>query len=863
MTISILTASLLALSPAAMPQAGVGPELAPLDAAPAVPVPVSTGTVQHLVKVSSDPMGLLRLQRLDLDLVSVDLAGGEATLLVTDEQMEQIRGVRLTPEVLIEDLAGYYARRLTAGASEDNAGVGYGQWLNPPYGQGSMSGYYTFAEVVSVLDQLTAAYPQFVSAKSSIGQSLQGRDLWMVKVSDNPGVDEPEPEMRIDALHHAREPMGMQTTLYFLCYLLEEYGSDPVATYLLDEREIYVVPCVNPDGYEFNRLTDPVGGGLWRKNRRNNGGSTGVDLNRNYPFQWGGSGSSGSGSSETYRGAAPASEPEVQAMVQFIDSREFETSLSVHTFSDLWLAPWGYVTQYPPDWDEIGEIGDLAVADNGYVHGPASIVLYQADGVTFDYEYGVKGTYGWTPEIGNGNDGFWPLQNRIVPLAEENLTSFARTVLAAGAWLRPEAVTVTDAGDGDGSFEPGEPVDVSAFVRNSGRGDSAAATIDLATSSPFATVTTAQSSLLVPSFTTGTGAAPLQLLLDPSTPVGEVVNFTVTITEGGRAEVLDGQLTVGVRVVAAYDFEAAGDQGWTIGSPNNATTGEWTRADPIGTAAQPENDNSPSPGTRCWFTGQGSVGGGLGENDVDGGSTALFSPLFDLDGSATATLRYVRWYSNDEGASPGADVFNVDLSDDGGVSWTSAEVVGPTGAGTTGGWIEASVDIGAYVALTDQVRVRFVASDLGSGSIVEAAVDDVRVEATDPGCPQPESYCVLSPNQWTAGAVMGATGSTDVTLNQLSLTVADANPSGFGLFFYGQGRAQVPAGNGSICIGGAFQRLPVVQTDAAGAASYALDFPSLPVVIANGETWNFQFWLRDVGGAAFNFSDGLEITFCP
>ena len=303
-------------------------------------------------------------------------------------------------------------------------------------------------------------------------------------------------------------------------------------------------------------------------------------------------------------------------MVQFINSREFETSLSVHTFSDLWLAPWGYVTQYPPDWDEIGEIGDLAVADNGYVHGPASIVLYQADGVTFDYEYGVKGTYGWTPEIGNGNDGFWPLQNRIVPLAEENLTSFARTVLAAGAWLRPEAVTVTDAGDGDGSFEPGEPVDVSAFVRNSGRGDSAVGTIDLATSSPFATVTTAQSSLSVPSFTTGTGAAPLQLLLDPSTPVGEVVNFTVTITEGGRAEVLDGELTVGVRVVAAYDFEAAGDQGWTIGSPNNATTGEWTRADPIGTAAQPENDNSPSPGTRCWFTGQGAVANNT-EADVD------------------------------------------------------------------------------------------------------------------------------------------------------------------------------------------------------------------------------------------------------
>ena len=153
-----------------------------------------------------------------------------------------------------------------------------------------MGGYYTFAEIVGVMDQLRASYPNLVSQKTSIGQSVQGRDIWMFKVSDNPNVDENEPEFRVDSLHHAREPQGMQTTLYFLCYLLEEYGTDPLATYLLDEREIYVVPCVNPDGYEFNRQIAPAGRRPWRKNRRNNGGSTGVDLNRNYPFQWGGSG---------------------------------------------------------------------------------------------------------------------------------------------------------------------------------------------------------------------------------------------------------------------------------------------------------------------------------------------------------------------------------------------------------------------------------------------------------------------------------------------------------------------------------------------------------------------------------------------
>ncbi len=856
-----LTACLLALPSIVPPQVDVGPEAATQSAALALPVtalPVTAGrgAAQHLVKVTSDPRGLLRLQRLDLDLLSLSLAEGEATLLVTEAEMELIRGVRLTPEVLVDDLEDYYARRLAAGAAEDNAGVGYGQWLNPPFGQGSMGGNYTYAEIGSVLDQLTAAYPQFVSPKSSIGASLEGRELWMVRVSDNPGVDEPEPEMRIDALHHAREPQGMQTTLYFLCYLLEEYGSDPVATYLLDEREIYVVPCVNPDGYEFNRQQSPGGGGLWRKNRRNNGGSRGVDLNRNYPFQWGGTGSSGSGASEAYRGPAPASEPEVQAMIQFIDSREFETSLSVHSFSDVWLAPWGYVGQYPPAWNEIGEVGDLAVQDNGYPHGPASIVLYQADGISTDYEYGVKGTYSWIPEIGSSFDGFWPPRNRIVPLAEENLTAFASTVLAAGPWVRPQTLTITDAGDGDGTLEPGEPIEIELVVRNSGRGDAPAATLALATSSPFATVTTAQSSLSVPSFTTRPGAVPLQLLLDPLTPPGEVVNFTVTLTEGGRVEEREGSFVVSLRTIAAYDFEAADDEGWTVGAPNNAFAGEWTRVDPVGSQIAPEDDNTPGAGRLCWVTGE--------SGNVDFGSTTLLSPVFDLEGSAAARLRYARWYHNSYITAPQDDVFAVDVSDDGGATWTNAQLVGPFGPGTDGGWVETTIDIGAFVALTDQVRVRFVASDLGSPSFVEAAVDDVILLSADGGCPQPENYCALSPNQYTAGAVMGFTGSTDVTLNQLALTVADANPSGFGLFFFGQGRDQVSVGTGSLCIAGAFVRLPAVQTDATGAASYPLDFPSLPVPLANGETWNFQFWYRDsvLGIPITNFSDGLEIRFC-
>ena len=132
----------------------------------------------------------------------------------------------------------------------------------------------------------------------------------MVELSDHPGVDEGEPEVLITSVHHAREPAGLTTVLYTLWYLLEQYGADPEVTYLLDHRRLFVVPVLNPDGYVYNETTNPNGGGYWRKNRRNNGGSFGVDLNRNYGYEWGYDdvGSSPSPSSETYPGPAPFSD---------------------------------------------------------------------------------------------------------------------------------------------------------------------------------------------------------------------------------------------------------------------------------------------------------------------------------------------------------------------------------------------------------------------------------------------------------------------------------------------------------------------------------------------------------------------------
>ena len=174
-----------------------------------------------------------------------------------------------------------------------------------------------------------------------------------------------------------------------------------------------------------------------------------------------------------------------------------------------------------------------------------------------------------------------------------------------------------------------------------------------------------------------------------------------------------------------YDFESS--VGFTAGAPgDNATTGVWVRVNPNGTAAQPENDYS-SNGTIAWVTGQGNPGGGLGDNDVDGGTTSLVSNQIDLSTTEFATISYARWYSNNTGASPNADIFQVFVSDDDGQAYQLVETVGPTGAGTSGGWIETGFNVADFVDLTSTIRVKFVASDLGDGSIVEAGIDDVRI----------------------------------------------------------------------------------------------------------------------------------------
>ncbi len=827
------------------------------------------------VEVGAEERGMAELAELGIDITHVHLGDAHdhgrghktAQIVVDEDELAALRAGEWVPEVVVEDLATFYAARLAQGSTQF-AGSSYGAWLNPSFGSGGMGGYYTFAQIVSVLDQISGAYPNLVTSKVSLGQSHQGRDLWMVKISDNPNTDENEPEVRFDALHHAREPQGMQTTLYYMLWLLEEYGNDPLATYLVDERETFIVLCVNPDGYVYNQTTNPGGGGMWRKNRRNNGGGIwGVDLNRNYSYQWGvdNLGSSTNPDSEVYRGPGAASEPEVQAMVSFMASRNFDTALSVHTFSNVWLSPWGYVESTPTNAAEYDEVGDLATEINGYPHGPGSILLYLANGITVDHDHGVHGTMSWTPEIGSSDDGFWPAQSRIVPLAEENRIAFARTALAAGAYINVQGVSEIElVGDADGNIEGGETLGLQVDLRNSGRQASAPMQVQVQSLHPRLEVVNAVGSYgVLPPFSSGVAASPPSLRVLPGTPAGSYP-YELMVTGGGWSETLTGELAVGSVVdIASYDFEAAGNQGWSVVAPDDASTGNWTRVNPNGTEAQPENDHTPGGGnTDCWVTGQGSNGGSVGENDVDGGTTTLRSPSFDLSSTEGASVRYWRWYSNVAGNAPNADVFEVDLSNDDGNNWTPAEVVGPAGPGTSGGWIEAAIDVESVLPVTSQMRVRFRASDLGDGSIVEAAIDDFSISyLADGDCPAPQSYCSTSPNSVGSGATISTSGSTGVADGSFTLHASGAPPEKFGLFFYGPGQASSPLGEGLLCISGSLVRLDVLQTDAFGGASQLLTFES---PLDPGSEWNFQFWYRDPpgGSVGFNLSDAVNVTFC-
>jgi len=284
--------------------------------------------------------------------------------------------------------------------------------------------YHTYAEIETELQQLASDYPA-ISSMTTIGKSLEQRELWAIKISDNVSQDEEEPVVVLLGAHHAREWISVDVPFLIAKHLIENYASDPSIAQLVNNSEIWIVPMVNPDGHQYSVMTDR----LWRKNRRNNGdGSFGVDLNRNYSYQWGGPGSSGDTFSEIYRGPSPFSEPETQAVRDFLEQQSPKALISYHNYSQLVLYPWGYTYSPAP---HKALLDSLAVAmahqirsvhGENYRPGQAS-TLYLASGDTTDWLYALLSSPAYTIELrpDSYNPGFELPEAEIQPTFEENL----------------------------------------------------------------------------------------------------------------------------------------------------------------------------------------------------------------------------------------------------------------------------------------------------------------------------------------------------------------------------------------------------------------------------------------------------------
>lgn len=592
------------------------------------------------------------------------------------------------------------------------------------------SNYKQFADIVAYFNSIAANHPGIASL-SDIGDSLEGNDIYALTLTgpdsaENPVAD--RPVVLWNGGQHAREWVSPMTVSYIASKLADDYGSDPRVTGLIDSTRIVIVPVMNPDGYLYTWSDER----FWRKNRRDNGdGTFGVDLNRNWGFEWGGQGASPFSEDDTYHGHGPFSETETQVMrdLSLSYGDKLVSHIDYHTYSQLILWPFGYAegVQTPePDrtfFDGLSvALSDEIFAYSGVFYSPIqSVGLYPAAGTSSDWYYGDLGvkslTFELRPGSGAGFEGFDPPPSVILPTAQENYE-------AAKLFVERTTLPVTFAHQAVELVVAQEPTEVVLTVTDIVESHDSGSVMLLSR------IGESENDVATPMTPLGNNQYSAML---PAAQCGEVISYSFSANTLGGVSI--NYPSSGSFQALSQDFELSfedtmeTDTGWTVGGSNDdATTGIWNRMNPQATGAQPEDDHTPGAGTDCWVT-DGVAGSGLGDRDIDGGSTTLTSPILDAIALGDdAELVYWRWYSNDQGASPNADSMLVQISNDIGNSWTTLEEV----SDNANAWVEQRFRIVDFVEPTDMIRVRFIASDLGDGSIVEAGVDDLRIQAV--GC---------------------------------------------------------------------------------------------------------------------------------
>jgi carboxypeptidase T len=347
----------------------------------------------------------------------------------SDEEIALMRENGFEVDILIPDVQQFYREQATIdtknSSCESTSYFGF-QFQDPEnFTLGSMAGYYTFNEYVEITDEMPLLFPNLISEKAPISDTLshENRPIEYMRITSNvANFPNTKPKVLFTSIIHAREPGSLSETIYFMWFLLENYGVNDEITFLLDNTELFFVPMVNPDGYIHNETTDPMGGGMHRKNKNPDIGTTnpGVDLNRNFAHEWGTTGVQFNENSHVFPGTGPFSEPETQNLKKLVENNDFLFAFNAHTFSNLILHPIGYSsTVFADDHNYFAELTEHMVFFNEYLAIKSS-ELYPASGTSDDYMYLDEGVFAMTPEVGSS---FWEPASQIIDDCRDMLFS--------------------------------------------------------------------------------------------------------------------------------------------------------------------------------------------------------------------------------------------------------------------------------------------------------------------------------------------------------------------------------------------------------------------------------------------------------
>lgn len=339
----------------------------------------------------------------------------------TPEQIQSANRKRAVPVKTLGNVCGYEILFPESSAS-----------VKAVAAKGSINitnGYHDEAAVASLLTQFATNFPS-LAQKIQIGSTHGQRPIWALKISDNAAAEEDEPRVVIDANIHAREYAGPEVALDIIWQLLYGYTSNAVFASWVNDMEIYVIPCLNPDGRYYCDTVDTA----WRKNGRDNNRSgtmtcptDGVDLNRNSSFYWGSDndGSSSTYSDTDYRGPGPASEPEIQAYDALLQRVRPAFTYSIHSYMGVYYGPYGDFNVDMPAPDPFKPLGTNVARvctnedNSAYVYTSGPEFSYTVNGDRVDANYGLYGIHSIGVELGSDYAGFQPVyattRDKLVP----------------------------------------------------------------------------------------------------------------------------------------------------------------------------------------------------------------------------------------------------------------------------------------------------------------------------------------------------------------------------------------------------------------------------------------------------------------